>query len=107
MLNFLENCLKYAITAEPDISVVNIKRLLDNIRKNVIPNTDYQPIGKDIAKQPQERIDDLLLTLFGTYCSPDQEQTILDNIGGMSFYMGFSYRTNQIQDWKQIWTLPS
>jgi len=83
MLNFLENCLKYAITAEPDISVVNIKRLLDNIRKNVIQNTDYQPIGKDIAKQPQERIDDLLLTLFGTYCSPDQEQTILDNIGGI------------------------
>jgi hypothetical protein len=77
MLNFLENCLKYAITAEPDISVVNIKRLLNNIRKNVIPNTDYQPIAKDIARQPQERIDDLLLTLFGTYWMPSRLQSIL------------------------------
>jgi len=84
MLNFLENCLKYAITAKPDISIINIKRLLDNVRKNQIPDRDFEPIGKEIAKQPQERIDDLLLTLFGTYCSPDQEQTVIDNIEGIS-----------------------
>ncbi len=83
MLNFLENCLKYAIIAKPDISVVNIKRLLDNVRKNQIPQDDYESIGKDTAKQPQERIDDLLLTLFGTYCTPDQEQLVIDNIEGI------------------------
>jgi len=83
MLNFLETCLKYAITAEPDISVVKIKRLLDNVRKNQIPSSDYKPIGKDIEKQPQERIDDLLLTLFGTYCDPNQEQFVIDNIEGI------------------------
>ena len=87
MLGFLENCLKYAITAEPDISIVNIKRLLDNVRKNEIPYSDYKPIGKDIAKQPQERIDDLLLTLFGIYCDPDQEQFVIDNIEGICPYI--------------------
>jgi len=83
MLSFLENCLKYAITAEPDISVVKIKQLLDNVRKNKIPPEDFELIGNDIAKQPQERIDDLLLTLFGTYCSPHQEQSVVDNIEGI------------------------
>ena len=87
MLTFLENCLKYAIIAKPDISVVNLKRLLDNVRKNVIPAVDYESIGKDIIKQPQERIDDLLLTLFGTFCSPDQEQFVLDNIEGICTYI--------------------
>ena len=87
MLSFLENCLKYAITTEPDISVVNVKRLLDNVRKNKIPKDDYEHIGKDVAKQPQERIDDILLTLFGTFCTPDQEQNVLDNIEGISPYI--------------------
>lgn len=87
MLNFLENCLKYAITAEPDISVVNVKRFLDNVRRNDIPEEDYEHIGKDIAKQPQERIDDILLTLFGQYCSPDVEQRIIENINGLALYI--------------------
>lgn len=83
MLSFLENCLRYAITAKPDISVVKIKRLLENVRKNEIPETDFEVIGQDVAKQPQERIDDLLLTLFGAYCDPDQEQYVIDNIEGI------------------------
>ncbi|MDD2636901.1 MAG: hypothetical protein PHW82_15520 [Bacteroidales bacterium] len=87
MLSFLENCLKYAITAEPDISAVNVKRLLDNIRKNEIPNEDFEHIGKDVAKLPQERIDDILLTLFGTFCSPEQEQKTLENIEGICPYI--------------------
>lgn len=84
MLSFLENCLKFAITAEPDISVVNLKRLLDNVRKNEIPEGDFESIGRDISKQPQERIDDLLLTIFGFYCSPDQDQFVLNNIEGLA-----------------------
>jgi len=87
MLSFLENCLKYAITAEPDISVVNIKRFLDNVRKNAIPADDYEHIGRDIAKQPQERIDDLLLTLFGNFCASDLEQKVFDNIQGLAPYI--------------------
>ena len=87
MLNFLDNCLRYAITAVPDISVVNVKRFLDNVRKNSIPAEDFQHIGNDIAKQPQERIDDLLLTLFGNYCSPTIEQNVIENIEGLAIYI--------------------
>ncbi|HEY9694146.1 MAG TPA: hypothetical protein V6D15_18235 [Oculatellaceae cyanobacterium] len=80
MLSLLEHCLKYAITAKPDHSVIRIKQLLENLRKNSIPNEDFALIGEDIAKQPQERIDDFLLSIFGIYCDPRQENHIKSNI---------------------------
>jgi hypothetical protein len=80
MLTLLEYCLKYAIISEPDHSVIQIKRLLENIRTNVIPDSDFIIIGQDIAKQPQERIDDFLLSIFGLYCDPRQERRVKSNI---------------------------
>ena len=80
MLALLENCLKYAITAQPDHSVIRIKLLLENIRRNQIPNEDFVVIGSDLANQPQERIDDFLLSIFGIYCDPRQEQHVKINI---------------------------
>lgn len=83
MLSLLEHCLKYAITAKPDISVIQIKTLLNNIRRNIIPTEDFQIIGSDIAKQPQERIDDFLISIFGIYCDPRQEPKVKSNIEGI------------------------
>jgi hypothetical protein len=80
MLSLLENCLKYAITAKPNHSVIGIKRLLENIRKNRIPDEDFAVIGDDLSNQPQERIDDFLLSIFGIYCDPKQEQHVKTNI---------------------------
>lgn len=80
MLSLLEHCLKYAITAKPDHSVIQIKQLIENIRKNEIPDEDFHLIGQDISKQPQERIDDFLLSIFGLYCDPNQEQQVKTNI---------------------------
>lgn len=80
MLFLLETCLKYAITARPNHSVIRIKQLLENIRKNRIPDEDFAVIGNDISNQPQERIDDFLLSIFGIYCDPKQEQHVKTNI---------------------------
>ena len=80
MLSLLEHCLKYAITAKPDHSVIKIKQLLDNIRKNEIPDEDFEIIGSDFSKLPQERIDDFLLSIFGLYCDPRQEPHVKKNI---------------------------
>lgn len=67
MLGLLEICLKYAIIAKPDISVIRIKQLFQNIRTNEIPLEDFPIIGEDLRRQPQERIDDFLLSIFGVY----------------------------------------
>lgn len=80
MLSLLETCLKYAITARPDHSVIRIKQLMENIRRNQIPNEDFVIIGSDLSNQPQERIDDFLLSIFGIYCDSRQDQQVKTNI---------------------------
>lgn len=83
MLSLLEHCLKYVITAKPDHSVIKIKQLLENIRKNEIPQEDFPVMGQDLARQPQERLDDFLLSIFGIYCDPRQEQHVKLNVEGL------------------------
>ncbi|GAB6163503.1 hypothetical protein JCM12298_26630 [Desulfothermus naphthae] len=87
MLSLLEHCLKYAITARPDHSVIQIKRLLNNIRTNEIPDEDFYIIGQDISKQPQERINDFILSIFGMYCDPRQEPIVKRNIEKLAPYI--------------------
>lgn len=84
MLGWLTVCLKYAITAEPDHSLISIKQLLQNIRTVAIPVDDFVVIGTDLAKQPQERIDDFLWTMFGIYTDDKSAQHARDNIEGIS-----------------------
>lgn len=80
MLSILEHCLKYAIIAKPDYSIIQLKLLFDNLKKNPIPDDDFIHIGSDLSRQPQERINDFLFTVFGLYCDPRQDQIVRDNI---------------------------
>jgi len=80
MLSLLETCLKYAITADPDHSVIQIKALLENIRKHKINKEDFNLICEDLQSQPQERINDFVQTIFGLYCDSRQEQHAKENI---------------------------
>lgn len=87
ILDWLSICLKHAITAEPDHSVISLKRLLDNIRTKTIPSNDFSVIGSDIVKQPRERIDDFLWTLFGMYTDPRQTSLTKANITNLCKYV--------------------
>lgn len=80
MLSLLESCLKYAIVAKPDHSVIAIKQLFENIRTKVIPLEDFQIIGEDLCKQPQERIDDFVLSIFGVYTDIRTDAPVRKNI---------------------------
>ncbi len=80
MLNLLEACLKYAITAKPDHSVIQIKQLFNNIRTKEIPKEDFAAIGDDLIKQSQERLDDFLVSIFGLYVDTRTEQFVRKNI---------------------------
>lgn len=80
MLSLLESCLKYAIVAKPDHSVIVLKQLFDNIRTKAIPSEDFPIIGQDLIKQPQERIDDFVLSLFGIYTDIRTEAQVRKNI---------------------------
>jgi hypothetical protein len=80
MLGLLENCLKYAIIAKPDHSVIQIKQLFENIRNKQIPSEDFPIIGEDLRKQPQERIDDFILSIFGVYTDTRSDAPTKKNI---------------------------
>ncbi|MEQ1530736.1 MAG: hypothetical protein ABL925_15585 [Methylococcales bacterium] len=87
MLGWLSVCLKYAITAKPDHSLIAVKQLLNNIRNNVIPSTDYSIIGTDFAKQPLERIDDFLWTMFGLFTTEKTSLETKQNVTGIAPYI--------------------
>ena len=80
MLGLLESCLKYAIIARPDHSVIQVKQLFENIRTKEIPKEDFKAICEDFQKQPQERIDDFVLSIFGLYTDNRTEAFVKKNI---------------------------
>ena len=84
ILSLLESCLKYAIIAKPDHSVIQLKQLFENIRSKEIPTDDFPVIGTDLKKQPQERIDDFVLSIFGVYTDPRVDVKVRKNIEGLT-----------------------
>jgi hypothetical protein len=87
MLGWLSVCLKHAITASPDHSLIQVKQLLNNIRTSVIPSSDYAIIGADFVKQPIERIDDFLWSVFGLYTGDKTTSDTKQNIAGIAPYI--------------------
>lgn len=87
MLGLLESCLKYAILAEPDHSVVHLKKLFDNLRTHEIPLEDFPLIGADLSKQPQERIDDFIQSSFGLYTDIRTEPKVRKNIDRLTIHI--------------------
>lgn len=84
LLGFLENCLRYAICAPIDHSVVQVKRLLDNVRQHRIAASDFSAMILEISKLQQSRIDDLFNAFFGIFCDPVSSQDTLENIKGLA-----------------------
>lgn len=87
MLGWLSVCLRHAITAKPDHSLIAVKQLLSNIRTAVIPAGDYAIIGEDFIKQPVHRIDDFLWTIFGLYTTDKTSAETKQNIAGIAPYI--------------------
>ena len=80
LISFLENCIKYAINAEYDHSILEVKRLLENTRNGNIEDEDVKAILRELSKLQQERINDFTLTLFGLYTDPRQSENTIENI---------------------------
>lgn len=87
LLGWVSVCLKHAITAEPDASVVVVTRLLENVRTQTIPLTDASVIGQEVRLLRQERVDDLLWALFGLFVDPRQGPNVKSNIKSISPYV--------------------
>ena len=80
LISMLENCIKYAIHYEFDSSVVQIKRLFNNIRTSQISEDDIPLIIIDLKKLQHERLDDFVLSIFGLFCDEKQSTDTKKNI---------------------------
>jgi len=84
MIAWLSNCLKAAITAQPEKAVIVTKQLLTNIRTVAIPEKEIPVICADFDHFSTARIDDLLWTLFGIYVDPNQKPECRTNISNIA-----------------------
>lgn len=87
LLSWLENCIRYAINAEPNGDAIKLKQLLYNIRANNIPEDDLSYIGTNINNLPTIMVEDLLSSIFGMYTDPTISANISQNITGIAKYI--------------------
>ena len=87
LLSWLDNCIKYAINAEPNEEALKLKRLFYNLRNGEIPKEDYSYIGKSIAALPTVMVEDFLSSIFGMYTDPKTTTNIITNITGLAKYV--------------------
>lgn len=84
ILSGLQVCIRHVINAEPEHSVISVKRLLNNIRAVAIPVQDLPAICDEIVRMQKERIDDLLWTIFGMYTDPKSTAQTKGNVAQLA-----------------------
>lgn len=99
MLSWLDNCIKYAIKAEPNQYSIKVKQFLYNLRTNIIPDEDVGIIGQALTELPQQMIDDVLWTLFGMYTGEKGNATINNNIEKVITYV---WNASSQEKWYEI-----
>ncbi len=80
IVSWLETCIREVIGKEPSASAIEIKRLLDNLRKNVLTAADAKPINASIQLLPPDLATSLLRTIYGMYADPDVAVQTKNNI---------------------------
>lgn len=86
LLSWLDNCIKYAINAEPNEQAIKLKPLLYNLRTNKIPESDYVYIGQNIKEMPTIMVEDFLSSIFGMYTDVKTSANVISNIEGIAEY---------------------
>jgi len=78
--SWLQTCIKEVLAKEPEGPVLEVKRLLHNLRTRIISPDDVPPIKANIQRLPVDLIDSTLRAVFGMYTSPDQDVQVRNNL---------------------------
>jgi hypothetical protein len=87
LVAWFETCLKEVILREPEGEVLEVGRLLRNLREQVIDVSDIAAIGASIGKLPAPLAAALLRSVVGLYCDPRQGVRVRDNIKLVAHYV--------------------
>lgn len=80
LLSWLETCIIEVLAKEPEGPVLEIRKLIQNIRTQSLTKSDANPIIANIKRLPQDLVHSLLRALFGMYVDERQDVLVRENI---------------------------
>jgi hypothetical protein len=80
LIAWFETCLKEVILREPAGEVLEVGRLLRNLREQTIAPGDFPAIGASVDRLPAPLAAALLRSIVGLYCDPRQDVRVRTNI---------------------------
>lgn len=80
ILAWFETCLKEVILREPEGAVLEVGRLLANIRQHALDAAAIAPVVGSVRRLPVDLASALLRSIAGMYCDPRIDVRLRDNI---------------------------
>lgn len=80
LVSYIELCIKEVLAREPDGSLIEIKRLLDSIRRENFSEESVRPVCAAIQRLPINRLSSLARSVFGMYLDPEVNSHTKNNI---------------------------
>ncbi|WP_053220035.1 hypothetical protein [Virgibacillus senegalensis] len=80
LTSWLQTCIKEVLGKEPEGPVLEVKRLLNNLRSNELSNDDIPPIKSNIEILPTDLVDSTIRAVFGMYADPNLDEKIRNNL---------------------------
>jgi len=79
LIAWCETCVKEVLIKEPDGAVLEVGRLLENLRNHKLVADDVRAVSASLRKLPSDLITALLRSIVGLYCDPRQDVRVRDN----------------------------
>lgn len=80
LASWLQTCIKEVLAKEPEGPVLEVKRLLHNLRTVNLASTDVPPIKASVQRLPIELVDSSLRAVFGMYTDPNLDVKVRNNL---------------------------
>jgi hypothetical protein len=80
LASWLQTCIREVLAKEPEGPVLEVKRLLHNLRNHTLSSQDVPPIRASIQRLPQDLVDATLRAVYGMYTTLDLDARIRNNL---------------------------
>lgn len=80
LTSWLQTCIKEVLAKEPEGPVLEVKRLLHNLRFNTLTTSDLPPIVANINILPMDLVDSTIRAIFGMYTDPELDAQFRNNL---------------------------
>lgn len=80
LVSWLQTCIREVFAKDPEGPVLEVKRLLSNLRNHTLTEDDVPSIKMNIERMPVEIVDSCMRAGFGMYSDPGTDVLIRNNL---------------------------